>query len=68
MVISYLLSTYRVDWTDFDSIPQISIRCTVHDLIPFLTSGSFFFTVFFTELFETDSIRGSLNERFTVFS
>ena len=25
-------------------------------------------TVFFTELFETDSIRGSLNERFTVFS
>ena len=25
-------------------------------------------TVIFTELFETDSIRGSLNERFTVFS
>ena len=25
-------------------------------------------TVFFTELFETDSIRGSLNERFAVFS
>ena len=25
-------------------------------------------TVFFTELFQTDSIRGSLNERFAVFS
>ena len=33
---------------------------TKHDLVEI--------TVFFTELFETDFIRGSLNERFTVFS
>ena len=61
MVPFFLNHVLRNSGAEYFFYPIILLNdSTKHDLAEI--------TVFFTELFETDSIRGSLNERFTVFS